>query len=471
MVITVVGNGVFTRRRLDLSERTFFEQLFNQIAERGREFLAQAVGVQQEGRDLLANLAIQLLGQRGEATAAALAQKLVDAYYEQDDEGRRRFFEYLAGALNPDPSGVLAAAERYQMEQSPEALAALGRVCEPPRQELFRRINMASGGTAMLVTLRAALLDQVRGNPEFQTANDDLLHLFGSWFNRGFLTLQQIDWRTPAFLLEKLIAYESVHAIQGWDDLRRRLEQDRRCFAFFHPALVDEPLIFVEVALVNGMSDSIQPLLDREQARIDPRKADTAIFYSINNCQKGLRGVSFGNFLIKQVAAELKEELPNLKTFATLSPVPGFRRWLATDALRAASEATGDAGVINEIASMLDDPGWHETPERAEAVSDTMMTLAGHYLLNAKRSDDRPLDPVARFHLGNGARLERVNWMGDPSPNGLRQSGGIMVNYLYKLDELERNHEAYVNRKHVIAARRVEQLAKGGVPLINGSSS
>jgi len=454
-----------------LSQRTFFEQLFAQIAERGREFLAQAVGGQQGGLDLLPGLAAQLLAQRGEATAAALAQRLVDAFIELDDESRQKFFSYLASELNPDPDRVLTTAERYQSDPSPKALAALTQACEPPRQELFRRINMASGGTAMLVSLRSALLDRVTDQAELSAVDRDLLHLFSSWFNRGFLTLQQIDWRTPAFLLEKLIAYESVHAIQGWDDLRRRLERDRRCFAFFHPALVDEPLIFVEVALVNGMSASIQPLLDAGQERIDPKRADTAIFYSINNCQKGLRGVSFGNFLIKQVAAELKEELPNLKTFATLSPVPGFRRWLLSDVEEtAAKDALGES-TVNKIASALDGPDWRKKEEHSEALGEEMMALAAHYLTKAKRSDDRPLDSVARFHLGNGARLERVNWMGDTSPNGIRQSCGIMVNYLYKLDELERNHEAYVNRKHVIAARRVEQLAKGVAPLISGAAT
>ncbi|MGI9452227.1 MAG: malonyl-CoA decarboxylase [Geminicoccaceae bacterium] len=454
-----------------MSQGRFFEHLFEQVAERGREFLAQAVGGLQGDVDLLPGLSTQLLAQRGEATAAALAQKLVDAFADLDGDGRQRYFDYLASELNPDPDSVLAAAKRYQTDPSPEATAQLGRVCEPPRQELFRRINMASGGTAMLVALRSALLDRIDDHPKRRVVDDDLLHLFGSWFNRGFLTLQQIDWRTPAFLLEKLIAYESVHAIQGWDDLRRRLERDRRCFAFFHPALVDEPLIFVEVALVNGMAASIQPLLDQDQERIDPNKADCAIFYSINNCQKGLRGVSFGNFLIKQVAAELQEELPNLKTFATLSPVPGFRRWLSSDAAKTAAAAPSDEGVVGEIVSSLDDPDWYQSKERSEALREATMGLAAHYLLKAKRSDERPLDPVARFHLGNGARLERVNWMGDPSPNGIRQSGGIMVNYLYNLDELERNHEAYVNRKHVIAARRVEQLAKGGASLINGSTS
>jgi malonyl-CoA decarboxylase len=454
-----------------LRQRTFFEELFEQIAERGREFLTQAVGGQQEGANLLPGLSAQLLAQRGEATAAALAQKLVDAYSAQNDDSRQRFFSYLASELNPDPNRVLAAAERYQNEASPDALAELCRVSEPPRQELFRRINMASGGTAMLVALRSALLDRIADHPELRVVDDDLLHLFSSWFNRGFLTLQQIDWRTPAFLLEKLIAYESVHAIQGWDDLRRRLEQDRRCFGFFHPALVDEPLIFVEVALVKGMAASIQPLLDKGQDRIDPERADSAIFYSINNCQKGLRGVSFGNFLIKQVAAELKDELPNLKTFATLSPVPGFCRWLRSDAVEAAALAGSDKATVDGVVALLDDPEWHESPEHSEILRETMLGLAAHYLLNAKRSDDRPLDPVARFHLGNGARLDRVNWMGDRSPNGIRQSAGMMVNYLYNLDELERNHEAYINRKHVIAARRVEQLAKSGASLINGSAA
>ncbi len=453
-----------------MSERTFFEQLFDQVAERGREFLAQAVGGQQGGADLFSGLASQLLTQRGEATAAALAQKLVDAYVALDEAGRLRFFDQLAADFNPDPEQVLAAALTYHRDPSPAALIELGRVSEPPRQELFRRINMASGGTPMLVGLRSTLLDQLRAHPELRAVDDDLFHLFGSWFNRGFLELQQIDWRTPAFVLEKLIAYESVHAIQGWDDLRRRLEGDRRCFAFFHPALPDEPLIFVEVALVKGMASGIQPLLDTGQARIDPKKADTAIFYSINNCQKGLRGVSFGNFLIKQVAAELKEELPNLKTFATLSPVPGFCRWLHSDAADAALTSSENA-VIDEVRAALDDKGWHQSAERAEGLRERLMGLAGHYLLKAKRPDERPLDPVARFHLGNGARLERVNWLGDPSPNGMHQSAGIMVNYLYKLDELERNHEAYVNRKQVIAARRVEQLAKGGASLMNGAAS
>lgn len=454
-----------------MSRRTFFEQLFEQIAERGREFLGQALGGQQEGAELVTALSAQLLAQRGEATAAALAQRLVDAFEDLDDDARHRFFSYLASDLNPDSNEVLAAAEHYQTDPSPKALAELGRVCEPPRQELFRRINMASGGTAMLVALRSALLDRIPEHPHLQAVDDDLLYLFGSWFNRGFLTLQQIDWRTPAFLLEKLIAYESVHAIQGWDDLRRRLEQDRRCFAFFHPALVDEPLIFVEVALVNGMATSVQPLLDTGQERIDPEKADTAIFYSINNCQRGLRGVSFGNFLIKQVAAGLEEELPNLKTFATLSPVPGFRRWLFSEDMKTAAKTGADEGLIEKIAHIQDDADWHETPEHSEALREPMMALAAHYLLNAKRPDERPLDPVARFHLGNGARLERVNWMADTSPNGIRQSGGIMVNYLYNLDDLERNHEAYVNRKHTVAARQVEQLAKGISSLLNGSAT
>lgn len=454
-----------------MSRSTFFEQLFDQLAERGREFLGQGIGGHQEGAEFISALSAQLLAQRGEATAAALAQRLVDAFEDLDDEARHKFFTFLASALNPDSDQVLAAAERYQADPSPEALATLGRACEPPRQELFRRINMASGGTAMLVALRSALLDQTAKYPELCGVDDDLLHLFGSWFNRGFLTLQQIDWRTPAFLLEKLIAYESVHEIQGWDDLRRRLEQDRRCFAFFHPALVDEPLIFVEVALVKGMATSVQSLLDTGQERVDPAKADTAIFYSINNCQRGLRGVSFGNFLIKQVAADLKQELPNLKTFATLSPVPGFRRWLLSDAVTAAAKTSTDQNLVDKIALVQDETDWPKEPERSAMLREPILALAAHYLLNAKRPDDRPIDPVARFHLGNGARLERVNWMADTSSNGIRQSGGVMVNYLYDLNNLERNHEAYVNRKQVIAARRVEQLAKGGTLLINGSAS
>jgi len=450
-----------------VNRSAFFQQLFDSIADRGRELVGRrpsngdrsALGLSGQCRDLLT--------QTGEASAAALAQDVIRAYRDLDAGEQQRFFSFLANELSPDPAAVAVAAESYCRVPTVDSLAELIRVAEPPRQELFRRMNMASGGTATLVALRASLLDQLEEFPELRVVDNDLLHLFSSWFNRGFLTLERVDWRAPALLLEKLIEYEAVHAIQGWEDLRRRLAADRRCFAFFHPALPDEPLIFVEVALVKGMAASIQPLIASDDQPHDPATADAAIFYSISNCQKGLRGVSFGSFLIKQVAAELRDELPNLKTFATLSPVPGFRRWLAAlrHNLPVPASVEPPIEAFGQTLARLDEVDRLPDPAPAEDLRRPVLALCAYYLLYAKRSDGLPDDAVARFHLGNGARLERANWLGDSSPKGLRQSAGIMVNYLYQLDQLERNHEAFVNRKQVVAARAVAQLAKAA-PLL-----
>jgi malonyl-CoA decarboxylase len=298
--------------------------------------------------------------------------------------------------------------------------------------------------------MRALLLEQIPDRPAWHAIDADLLHLFRSWFNRGFLLLERIDWHTPAVVLEKLIEYEAVHAIDGWDDLRRRLAQDRRCFAFFHPALPDEPLIFVEVALVRGVADRVQPLLDRSAAISDPAEVDTAVFYSISDCQPGLRGISFGNFLIKQVAAELQAELPNLRTFATLSPVQGFRAWLEA--------APQLEDLASELAAKLDGeaPG---TLVDDQDLAARLLPLCAAYLVQGRR-DGQLLDPVARFHLRNGARLERINWAADLSPQGLASSAGIMVNYLYRLDQVERNHEDFVNKGRVVRSRRVDALVR-----------
>jgi len=342
---------------------------------------------------------------------------------------------------------VARAAQAYQAEPGPRTLARLQRIVEPVRQELFRRLNMAPGGTAALVAMRTCLLERLGAHPQWRALDDDLLHLFRSWFNRGFLRLERIDWRTPANELEKLIEYEAVHAIRGWDDLRRRLQADRRCFAFFHPALPEEPLIFIEVALTRELPAKIAPLLELAAPVADPELATHAIFYSITNCQDGLRGISFGYFLIKQVAEDLRVQLPKLKTFATLSPVPGFAAWLAGLRKRGALDLPG-----------LDRPDWAEADVQ-EALAKQLPPLCAYYLLHARRGDE-PLDPVARFHLGNGAVLERVNWLGDRSKGGLARSAGMMVNYVYRLEDVEKNHEAYVNEHRVSASRAVEKLAR-----------
>ena len=360
-------------------------------------------------------------------------------------------------ACSRTPTPWRERAQAYLSSPDTAAVARLQRAVESPRHEFFRRLNLAPGATAQIVAMRRDLL--AADDPTLASLDRDLMHLLASWFNRGFLVLRPIDWHTPAVILEKIIAYEAVHEIQGWDDLRRRLDPaDRRCFAFFHPSLIDEPLIFVEVALMSDMPDSIQSLL-REAPKNGEltAKPTTAVFYSISNCQEGLRGISFGNFLIKQVVEDLVKERASLKTFATLSPVPGFADWLgevlADESTALVTPAEG------ERLRILEDPAWIDTAA-AEPLKPVLLRLAAYYFLHAKTAEGHPIDPVARFHLGNGARLERINWQGDISPKGLREAHGLMCNYRYELKDIERNHEAYVNDGTVAASRHVHALLK-----------
>src|SRR5260221_3274812 len=371
-----------------------------------------------------------LLAESGEYASMAIASDALAAYHALDERAREAFFDLLVSRYSPAPDAVVRAAALYQSNPSPEKLIELQAIVEPERQELFRRLNMAPGGTAALVEMRKTLLKGLREHPAWKLIDFDLMHLLRSWFNRGFLRLERIDWRTPALVLEKLIDYEAVHAIRGWWALARRLEGDRRCFAFFHPQLPDEPIIFIEVALTRGMSAQVQPLLDKGAPLESPLNADCAMFYSITNCQEGLRGISFGNLVIKQVAEELKREFPHLRPFATLSPIPGFRRWLGEVPL---------AAEHRTLLARLEDPAWHlgEVPETLQKL---LSRLCAHYLLLAKQGPE-PLDAVARFHLGNGAALERLNWMGDRAQSGMSRSAGLMVNYVYWLAEPEKNPE------------------------------
>ena len=405
-------------------------------------------GGERRVEDLL-SLCQALLAESGEYASMAIARDALDAYRVLDEREREAFFDELVSRYSPAPEAVARAAALYQSNPSPEQLIELQASVEPARQELFRRLNMAPGGTAALVEMRKTLLKGLRAHPAWKVIDFDLMHLLRSWFNRGFLKLERIDWRTPALLLEKLIDYEAVHAIRGWWDLRRRLEGDRRCFAFFHPQLPDEPIIFIEVALTRGMSAHVQPLLDKGAPVGSPMSADYAMFYSITNCQEGLRGISFGNLLIKQVAEELKREFPHLRRFATLSPIPGFRRWLGGAPLSQENRA---------LLARIEDPAWHlgEVPEPLQKL---LSRLCAHYLLYAKQGPE-PLDAVARFHLGNGAALERLNWMGDSSEQGMSRSAGMMVNYAYWLAELEKNHERYFREHAIAASPAIEKLAR-----------
>jgi malonyl-CoA decarboxylase len=392
----------------------------------------------------------KLLTERGELSVTRLAGEILTSYQALDLSAREQFFNQLGKEFSPDPETVGRAGDAYRQDASPENLARLQRAVEPPRRELFRRLNVAPGGTRVLVDMRGQVLRSTGTDAGRANIAADLKHLLTSWFNRGFLVLQRIDWRTSATILEKLIQYEAVHQIQGFPDLRRRLAVDRRCYAFFHPALPEEPIIFVEAALTQGMSDNVVPLLDPESREVPPESADCAIFYSITNCQEGLKGVPMGSFLIKQVVEALGREFPRIRRFATLSPVPGFREWLRENGTKLAPAS---------VLAKLDDPHWFENPKVREELKDDMLQLCGYYLLRAKKGKE-PLDPVARFHLRNGARLERINWMGDMSKAGLERSAGLAVNYLYRLADLERNHELYTRDNRVAASREIEQSAK-----------
>jgi malonyl-CoA decarboxylase len=399
-------------------------------------------------------LAAALLSERGEASGALVARELHNVLGKLDATDRRRFQRHVATGYQPDRAALRTAAERYLADPTAEAAAAVAQAADPPRQELLRRMNMAPGGTGMLITMRSEIAAHLKDEPELKLLDADLKHLLASWFNRGFLELRRIDWQSPAAVLEKLIAYEAVHEIKGWADLRRRLAPDRRCFAFFHPALPGEPLIFVEVALVEGLATSMLPLLsqdvDEAAARTQAARADTAIFYSISNCQDGLRGISFGNFLIKQVVEELLTEFPQLQHFSTLSPIPGFRRWL-TQRLTVGGDA--DAALLSKLAR----DGWWSDPAESERLRPSLMRLCATYLTQSPSSGNR-IDPVAGFHLRNGSRLEQVNWLGNTAPRAIQESFGIMVNYLYDHDSIENNHEAFVHDGTIARSADVNAL-------------
>ena len=432
------------------------------IADAGRELLdRRRSGNQDIVKDVRA-LCIDVLSQKGEALGTALARELVQAYSQLDDAGKLAFFRMLRDEFSADLHVLDQAIEAYQQNPDPKTVLAISKAAETPRRNLIRAINMAPAGTAAVLQMRNELhaLRKATDEPGLKEVDADFVQPLTSWFNRGFLHLERIDWHTPAHILEKLIQYESVHEIQGWDDLRRRLDSDRRCFAFFHPALPDEPLIFVEVALTSGLASAIQPLLERDGARGDAAKADTAIFYSINNCQVGLRGISFGNFLIKQVVAELEAELPNLKQFATLSPIPRFKRWLDGVREQGYREIYGLSEEQFASLSLLEEDNWHIDEERAESLKKPLLSLCAYYLLKAKVRD-KPMDRVARFHLGNGAVLERINWLGDISANGMQYSVGLLVNYRYDLKKIVEHHEAYLNEDKIACSRAVQRCLSG----------
>ncbi|MEN3286739.1 MAG: malonyl-CoA decarboxylase [Bradyrhizobium sp.] len=432
----------------------FFTDLLSTISERGRTLLGRGnTPAIKHDAQTLAELCEALVSGAGEASGTAMARDVLDGYHDLDADGQQAFFRALVHNFGPDTAKLTKAIEDWRAKPSDDGASALHFASEPRRQELIRRLNRAPGGTNELVAMRTDLLGLIKAHPELAALDRDVSHLLSSWFNRGFLVLRRIDWSTPANILEQIIRYEAVHEIRDWDDLRRRIDPaDRRCYAFFHPAMPDAPLIFVEVALTETIPSAIAPLLAVDRQPVPTDRARTAVFYSISNTQRGLGGISFGNFLIKQVVEELRRELPKLDTFVTLSPVPNFMGWV--------KQTTEISDEDREVLKLLDEPKWFSDPEVEAQLRAVLEPLAAHYFLKARTLKGKLIDSVARFHLGNGARLERINWVGDLSAKGLRESAGIMVNYLYRLDDIEKNHEAYANEGEVVASSAVKKLLK-----------
>jgi len=410
-----------------------------------------------------------LEGKGGVTARRARAAELGEAYLSLSPAGRKKFLLTLAYEYGLTREDAMAEVERWRGTKAPPR--ELARLLEPPAVRLLREFVGVPEGVKFVVDLRAELLVLGKGDAAARTLSDDLRPLLGNWFDVGFLDLVQIDWRSPAALLEKLVTYEAVHTIRSWRDLKNRLDSDRRCYAFFHPRMPDEPLIFVEVALTKGMAGNVQRLLDARAETSDAEGANTAIFYSISNCQQGLAGISFGNFLIKRVAEKLAGDLPNIKDFATLSPIPGLRRHIDErlkyegDSVLSHGEIASLVPVTNEasgaaaVRHLLDRPVWWEVPAIDKALRPILSRMAARYLTSTDERG-RALDRVAHFHLGNGAIVERLNWLGDTSANGLKQSYAMMVNYRYKLGEVDANHGAYAAGK-VVASREVRALARG----------
>lgn len=430
--------------------RIWMSQMVSAIADLGRQYFDRPAN--RSAIEIARRLCDDLLSEHGEASGTALAREVVNLFRTMDAADRMAFLQMLNDDYAYSPAALRAAAEHYLTEGSHQAYEALCRTVEAPRQELLRRMNIAPGGTAAILIMREFLLQVIPDHPEMKPLNADIRHLFTSWFNRGFLQFERIEWRTAAAILEKLIAYEAVHEIKGWDDLRRRLADDRRCFAYFHPALADEPLIFVEVALTNGLADRIQPLLATAAAIDEDQEPNTAIFYSISNCQFGLTGISFGNLLIKQVVDALSAELPTVQNFATLSPIPDFINWLSQTV-----ESEPPDFLTEEELSNFESFDWQKNDVLRQKLQKPLMRLCAIYLTSLSPRG-HAIDPVARFHLGNGASIERINWAGDLSDKGLAQSAGLMVNYRYAPDEIIANHEAYVGDGRIAFSGKVRAL-------------
>ncbi|MFP4469609.1 MAG: malonyl-CoA decarboxylase [Bacteroidales bacterium] len=430
----------------------FTKNLVDSIADAGEKFLDLR---RVRGRSInnLLNLCDDLISHKGVASGIALAREVIKRYKALENKEKLAFFQELNRRMTPDLKMIKTSAEAFINKPDERTLAMLSEQMKSNRRKLFSRMIIAPDGTQEIVSMREDLLGLLKDHPELRPVDEDLKNLLTSWFNPGFLILRKIDWDTEASILEKIIRYEAVHDIENWNDLKKRLAADRRCFAYFHPSLEDEPLIFVEVALTRGISSSIQSIIS-EESRLNG-EADTAIFYSINNCQRGLWKIPLGNFLIKMVVTELDTELPSVKTYSTLSPVPGFTAWLRQEMEKSGSKLIPQKDL--EALKLLQDENWYRDEAKSEALKKPLLRACANYLVLVKRGG-KPLNSVARFHFGNGAQLYRINWMGNNSSHGLAESFGLMVNYLYDLKQIERNHEQYVQRGELAISKSVRSL-------------
>lgn len=430
----------------------FAKNVFDSIADAGEKFL-DLTRLRSNPIQNLIDLCGDLISHRGVASGIALAREAVNRYAELEREEKLAFLLAINKEMGPNFKEIKNAADHFSKTPDENSLKNLAAQIKTNRQKLFSRMIFAPNGVQAIVSLRKDLLDFLSEHPELKALDDEVQNLLTSWFNPGFLVLKKIDWDTEASILEKIIQYEAVHDIANWTDLKKRLVANRRCFAYFHPSLGDEPLIFVEVALTKGISENIQSIISLENP--DNGDFDTAIFYSINNCQRGLRKIPLGNFLIKMVVTELARELPSIKVYSTLSPVPGFASWLKKQ--MAADKSGFIPAKEFEILKLLEDEQWYRNKEKSDQLEKPLLMACATYLVKVKKGN-KPLNPVARFHFGNGAQLYRINWMGNRSEHGISESFGIMVNYLYDLRQIESNHEAYVQHGELAVSKYVRSL-------------
>lgn len=422
------------------------------VLARFQDFLSGLVKLQSDfmgggDKDSMDELLQRLMGSVGEVSGIITARQVLDRYRASDDEAKLRFFKNLEQNFNANPALVKLAFDAYQKEPSSSNNNRLSRAAEPTRQELLRRLNQTPNATHDLVAMRADLLGFLKENPDIKPVDEDFVRMFTSWFGRGFLVLRNINWSVSAAILERIIRYEAVHEIKDWDDLRRRIDPpNRRCFAYFHPALADEPLIFVQIALSNSIPSSIESILATQAT--DDGNYTTATFYSISNCQPGLNNISFGNFLIKQVVQELQAEFPSIKTFVTLSPIPGFSRWLNSQPKDLGDNLAGLKIQVQQLPA---------EEEMSDDYGEQLRKLVFNYLMQAKKGL-YPFDPVAKFHLGNGALIHKIHINADMSSKGLSQSRGAMVNYLYDLNSIEINHELFISEGQIKYSEKLKSL-------------